>query len=201
MCHTWRVPKLWSETIQAHRATVRDATLDTAAGLVAEHGLAAVTMSQIAKETGIGRATLYKYFPDVEAIMTAWHQRQIAGHLELLAQARDNADTPAQQLAAVLHTYAHISRGHDHAKLAGPHRNELTTLLHRGEHVSHAEQHLHGFLSDIISAAAKTGEVRSDIPSSELASYCLHALTAATSAPSKAAVARLVDLTLQSLRP
>jgi AcrR family transcriptional regulator len=59
---------------------VRDATLDTTAALVAEHGLASVTMSQIAEQTGIGRATLYKYFPDVEAILVAWHERQIAGH-------------------------------------------------------------------------------------------------------------------------
>jgi AcrR family transcriptional regulator len=33
---------------------VRDATVDTTAALVAKHGLAGVTMSQIAKETGIG---------------------------------------------------------------------------------------------------------------------------------------------------
>jgi AcrR family transcriptional regulator len=37
-------------------------------------------MSQIAAETGIGRATLYKYFPDVEAILVAWHERQVAEH-------------------------------------------------------------------------------------------------------------------------
>src|SRR5918996_4902222 len=62
------VPRLWTETIEEHRRAVRDATLDTAAALVGEHGLRSVTMSQIAEETGIGRATLYKYFPDVEAI-------------------------------------------------------------------------------------------------------------------------------------
>ncbi|MEP7020668.1 MAG: helix-turn-helix domain-containing protein, partial [Pseudonocardiales bacterium] len=67
------MPKLWTDTIEAHRQAVREATLDTAATLVAERGLSAVTMSRIAEETGIGRATLYKYFPDVEAIMTAWH--------------------------------------------------------------------------------------------------------------------------------
>jgi len=71
------VPKLWNETIEAHRRTVRLAVLETTAALVAEHGLRSVTMSQIAEDTGIGRATLYKYFPDVEAILLAWHERQI----------------------------------------------------------------------------------------------------------------------------
>ena len=65
------MPKLWNVTIEAHRREVRDATLDTTVALVAEHGLRAVTMSQIAEETGIGRATLYKYFPNVEAILFA----------------------------------------------------------------------------------------------------------------------------------
>ena len=43
-------------------------------------------MSQIAKDTGIGRATLYKYFPDVESILRAWHQRQIDEHLSSCAR-------------------------------------------------------------------------------------------------------------------
>ena len=62
--------------------TAREAILDATAALVAEHGLTGVTMSQIARDTGIGRATLYKYFPDVESILHAWHQRQIDGHLK-----------------------------------------------------------------------------------------------------------------------
>ena len=59
------MPKLWNETIDAHRRAVHDAILNTAARLAFEHGLTSVTMSQIAAEVGIGRATLYKYFPDV----------------------------------------------------------------------------------------------------------------------------------------
>lgn len=189
--------------MDTHRATVRDATMNTTAALVAEHGLAAVTMSQIAKETGIGRATLYKYFPDVEAILTAWHERQIAAHLDLLAQARDRAETPAQQLSAVLRAYAHISRGHEHepGRPSAPHASELVALLHRGEHVSHAEEHLRGFLAELIGTAAQQGEIRDDVPPVEAASYCLHALTAAGAAPSPAALDRLVDLTLAALRP
>ncbi len=102
------MPKLWTETIEAHRRAVRDATLDTAAALAAEHGLASVTMSQIAEETGIGRATLYKYFPDVEAILVAWHERQIASHLQQLADVRDQAEGAGGRLAAVLQAYAVI---------------------------------------------------------------------------------------------
>ncbi len=34
------MPKLWTETIEEHRRAVHDATLDTTAALVREHGLA-----------------------------------------------------------------------------------------------------------------------------------------------------------------
>jgi hypothetical protein len=47
------VPKLWNETIEAHRRAVRDATLDTTAALEAEHGLASVTMSQRPATSGM----------------------------------------------------------------------------------------------------------------------------------------------------
>ena len=120
------MPKLWNKTIEAHRREVGDAILDTTANLVAKHGLRSVTMSQIAEETGIGRATLYKYFPDVEAILLAWHERQIARHLDYLADIRDQADGPAGRLEAVLEAYALIQYEH--------HGTELAALLHRGEH-------------------------------------------------------------------
>src|SRR5207249_2176535 len=93
--YTEVMPKLWNETIAAHRRAVRDAILDTTVALVAERGLASVTMSQIAEQTGIGRATLYKYFPDVEAILVAWHDRHVTGHLAQLTALRDQAGDAA----------------------------------------------------------------------------------------------------------
>jgi len=188
------VPKLWTDTLEEHRRAVRDATLDTTAALVAERGLASVTMSQIAAETGIGRATLYKYFPDVEAILTAWHQRQVARHMEQLAAVRDQASGgPGGRLKAVLTAYATIT----HPR---PHGTELAAVVHRGEHLADAQQQLLGFLRDLIADAANTGEVRDDVPPTELASYCLHALQAASSLPSEAAAHRLVTVTLAGLR-
>jgi AcrR family transcriptional regulator len=187
------VPKLWNETIEEHRRAVRDATLDTTAALVAERGLRAVTMTQIAEQTGIGRATLYKYFPDVEAILLAWHERHIAGHLELLGELRDRGGDPGERLQAVLEAYAlirHESSG-----------TELAALLHQGKHVARAEKHLTDLIRGLLIDAARAGEVRDDVAPSELASYCVHAVAAAASLPSKAAVRRLVTVIVAGLLP
>ena len=192
--YTGQVPKLWNETIDEHRRAVRDATLDTTAALVAERGLASVTMSLIARQTGIGRATLYKYFPDVESILAAWHERHVAGHLDYLAKVRDQAGAPGKRLEAVLHAYALIT----HKR---PQGTELAALVHRGEHLARAERHLRDLIGDLLAEAARTGDIRDDVAPGELAGYCLHALAAAASLPSEAAVRRLVTVILDGLRP
>ena len=193
--YTGRVPKLWNETIEAHRRAVRDAILETTWALVAEQGLRSVTMSRIAEETGIGRATLYKYFPDVEAILLAWHERHVSGHLEHLAELRNQAAEVSERLEAVLETYALIQHKRKH------HATELVALLHRDEHVFRAQQQLTDIVRDLLTEAAETGNVRGDVAPDELASYCLHALAAASSLPSEAAVRRLVAVTLAGLHP
>ena len=193
--YTDQVPKLWNETIEEHRRAVRDAVLETTAKLVAEQGLRGVTMSRIAGESGIGRATLYKYFPDVESIMVAWHERQVAGHLDQLAELRDRSGTPGERLAAVLEAYAFIQQQrHGHGA-------ELSALLHRGDHVAHAEQHLRHFIRGLLVEGVEAGDVRDDVATDELAGYCLHALAAAGSLTSRAAVKRLVVVTLSGLHP
>jgi AcrR family transcriptional regulator len=191
--YTGKVPRLWNETIEAHRRAVRDAILDTTAELVTENGLLSVTMSRIAEKTGIGRATLYKYFPDVEAILLAWHERHVSAHLEHLAELRDQAGDARQRLEAVLEAYALIQQKR--------HATELAALLHRDEHVAQAQQHLMDIIRDLLTEGAHTGDLRADIAPEELASYCLHALAAAGSLPTEAAVRRLVTVTLAGLRP
>ena len=190
-----RVPKLWDETVDAHRREVRDAILHTTAALVAERGLRAVTMSEIAERAGIGRATLYRYFPDVEAVLLAWHEHQIGRHLAQLAEARDRA-APEERLEAVLEAFAllsHRSHGHDD--------NELSALLHGDRQVVRAQEQVIGLVRDLLAEGVESGDVRADMTADELARYCLHALTAAGSLSSKAAVRRLVAVTLAGLRP
>ena len=187
------MPKLWNETIEGHRHAVRESTLDATAELVAERGLTGVTMSQVAERAGIGRATLYKYFPDLESILSAWHERHVSGHLEHLAHARDHAPDPAGRLEAVLTAFAF----HSHHSQEG----DLAARLHSGPHMDRAQQHLHTFVRDLVAEGVDRGELRDDVPPEELAAYCLHALTAAGGAPSMEAVGRLVTVTLSGLRP
>lgn len=186
------MPKLWSETIEEHRREVSDAILDATVRLVAERGLHSVTMSQVAGETGIGRATLYKYFPDVGAILVAWHDRHVANHLERLAEIRDQAGGAGERVEAVLEAYALLT-------FERPRGGEVAAQVHRGEDPTEAQPQLTAFIRDLLAEAARAGAVRDDVGAEELASYCLHALGAAGSLASEAAVHRLVTVTLAGL--
>ena len=201
--YTSAVPRLWDDTIEAHRRSVEEAILDAAGALVVERGVRAVTMSEVAAATGIGRATLYKYFPDVEAILVAWHERQVASHLTELEALRDGADSPGERLRAVLEGYALLQHGlAAHHGGGQPHSggSDIAVQLHRGDHVARADRQLREFMRDVLAECGEAGAVRADVPADELARYSLHALTAA-SGLSKAAVRRLVEVTLAGLSP
>jgi len=187
------MPKLWNETIDAHRREVTTAILDATATLIAAQGLRAVTMSEIAGTAGIGRATLYKYFPDVESILIAWHERQVAGCLARLTELRDSAESSTEKLNAVLGHYAFVQYG--------SRRSDLAAVLHRQEHIGQAQQKLGALIGDLLVQGVDGGVVRTDVPPSELAAYCLHALSAARDLTDESGVRRLVAVTLAGLRP
>ena len=189
------MPRLWTSTIEAHRREVREAIIDSAARLVTEAGLLSVTMSRIAEEAGIGRATLYKYFPDVASILREWHDRQISHHLQELTEAAGQRGDPTERLESVLRAYAemlHRTRGHDD--------REFAAVLHGDDQIDHAHSRLSNMIRDLLVEAAAAGGVRGDIAPRELAAFCLNALEAAGDFSSNAAVGRLVMLTMNGLR-
>jgi AcrR family transcriptional regulator len=189
------MPKLWNDTIKTHRHDVRNAILDATAALVAQGGLLSVTMAGIAKDTGIGRATLYKYFSGIEEILHAWHARQVRSHFKQLVEIRNQAGTAGERLEGVLEAYALILRASvDHDE------TDLAAFLHRDAHLARTQIHLKDLFTGLLKEAVKTGAVRGEIEPKELASFCLHALAGARSLPSKAAVRRLVTVTMAGLR-
>ena len=189
------MPKLWTETVATHRQEVREAILDATGSLVQSRGLLAVSMSEIAEATGIGRATLYKYFPDVETILSAWHQRHVEAHLAELRRIQQRTADPVARLQAVLRQYSDICR---QRRRHGD--DELTAVLHRSAEVRKLQRQLLDLISGLVAEAAEAGAVRQDVPVAELASYCIHALAAAGNS-STTAVDRLLDVVWTGITP
>ena len=186
----------WTTRLAEHRRDVREAIVDAAANLVAERGLLAVNMSEIADRANIGRATLYKYFPDIETILRAWHERQIGVHLAELERARERAKSPTARLEAVLRAYARLTK-----RVNADRDNQLAALLHADRQVQRTKSRVHAIVTDLIRESAERGDVREDLPAADLANYCLYALAAAGRISSKAALEKLVDVILAGLHP
>lgn len=172
---------------------MKEAVLDAAAALVGEVGLRAITMAQVAERANIGRATLYKYFPDVESILHTWHDRQVDDHLRQLQQIHDGVGR--HRLDAVLTEYGRIMRQ------SGSHDTELVRLLHPNRQVGAARQRLHDMLRSLIEESAGNAAVRDDVDAAELATYCLSALNAAATVSSDDELGRLVAVITDGLRP
>lgn len=184
------MPKLWHDTIEAHRSAVADAIMDRTAALAAAEGLHGLTMARIAQEAGVGRATLYKYFRDREEILAHWHRRQIAAHLTDLEVIRSRHTSPLSALEAVLIAYAgHTSHNHD---------GSLGRLLHALPHFKEAHNHLHSFVAEVIGDAVKARELEASPSADERARFALSAMQAAP-AHSRASLRRLVGMVVRGL--
>ena len=183
------MPQLWAETVQAHRTEVRQAILNAVGELMLRRGLFGVTMSDVAAAAGIGRATLYKYFSDVEQVVIAWHDRQVAAHLAELAAIHEQGGDSVQRLRAVSLAYGRICQQRQQHGDA-----DLRAALHRDRPADDRPDQVLAIFADLIAEAAAAGAVRGDVPSGELAAYCINALEAASTARTRAALDRLVEV-------
>ncbi len=179
------MPKLWDDTIESHRDAVCDAIYAATAAIVASQGLARLTMSGIAQEVGIGRATLYKYFSDVDEVVAAWQHHAIDAHLTELHEIAQRAGDPGSALRAVLAAYVETRRVHP----------EAVMLAHAAPHMDHAHGHLEGFIASLAAAARPK---RSRVDPQEFARFAVAAAGAAAG-QSRAAAGRLLDLIVSAL--
>ncbi|WP_433862020.1 TetR/AcrR family transcriptional regulator [Streptomyces sp. L7] len=166
-----------------------DAILDATAHLVHRDGVAGLTMTALAEASGVGRATLYRYVPDVGSALEAWQQREVANHLQRLRTiAGDSA--PADRLENVLMGYARL-RSHRHGDDGS---------LHDTARLAPAEGEVCDLLAGIIEDAAHDGLARADIQPRVLAAYATGALGAAAMLPEPSAATRLAALVTESIR-
>ncbi|MET3901339.1 AcrR family transcriptional regulator [Devosia sp. UYZn731] len=185
------MPKLWNTTIDTHRQAVRDAVLDAIGTLVEQKGIGGVTMSDVALGAGISRATLYKYFADVDTALLAWHERQVEQHLTHLEAARASAPDALAGLLAVLTAYTRLQRG--------SHEAGVPSFLHQRSNMAPAHHRLLHLVRDCIADAAAAGGLRTDYSATELTQYCLGTLSGAGLPASSSGRERYLELVLDGL--
>jgi len=78
----------------------REKILQISARLFIRQGYTATSVNQIAKETGIGKATVYHHFPDKQAIVQALLERSAVRVQQALAEVKAEAD-PHRQIEAI----------------------------------------------------------------------------------------------------
>ncbi|MFW0795189.1 TetR/AcrR family transcriptional regulator [Gordonia sp. CPCC 205515] len=94
-------PATWLAAERTELATER--ILDVAEELFVEHGVAAVSMRQLATAVGCSRATLYRYFPGKSEVLAAYVDRATRDLADSIGAAvADESDPSARLRAAVL---------------------------------------------------------------------------------------------------
>ena len=191
------MPRLWDDTIEAHRREVREAILRAAAELVANADCAQSRCPRSPRRPASDARRSISTFPTSKrSLSRGTSDRSPSASTNWpRAGTRRKPETSAR-LEAVLEAFrliAHESRSR--------HDTELAVFLHRDEQVTEAEQQLREMISDLVREGAAAGDLRDrGIAPDELAAFCLHAVTAAGDMTSRAAVSRLVTVILAGMQ-
>lgn len=189
------MPRIWADTIDTHRRQVSDAILAATADLIAEHGPMSVSMSAIAERAGIGRATLYKYFPDVEAILVAWHTRDFSQQLQQLQELAERDDVTLPDVAHFIRMQRRHHTQQQAEDLVGTLAHTIAGFDHAVEDLVHRE--VTAALTTLVARLAADGQVRRDLDPATMAFWIFHA----AHAPADLDEVSLERLLLDSLAP
>ena len=179
------VPQIWADNLEQHKADVRAAVMATAAELASSGGVRDLTMSQIAQQAGISRATLYTYFSNVDEILRSWHRSLIDQHLTAIEHATHHAD-PKARLAAACESHIDVLATHQANTTLQHHHTDADTLA--------GLQRLHQVFEQLVAAALPTKIERNGLTTNDYTHYLLAALEAAPRLRNRTAQRRLVDL-------
>jgi AcrR family transcriptional regulator len=185
------MPRIWADTIDTHRRQVTDAILDATAQLIVEQGPMSVAMSAIAERAGIGRATLYKYFPDVASILVAWHTRDFADHFQRLKALSELEHVTLNDVAEFVRTQRRQHAHHQSNELVGALAHTVAGFEHSVEDLIRDE--VVGVLTELLRKLATSNQVRVDIDPTVLARWLFHAVHAPPDLDDRAVSQLLID--------
>jgi AcrR family transcriptional regulator len=133
-----------------------------AAEAFAEHGADDVSLEEVARRAGVGIGTLYRHFPNRQALLEAVYKDQVDG-LEVLAGKLMSAESPGGALAEWLRAFAAFGRTKRSLSTA-----LVATLGKNSELISACSKVLRDCSEALLARAQEAGAVRPEIQGADL---------------------------------
>ncbi len=137
-----RLPVAGQRPERADAAKNRQRILDAAGRLIAKRGVRSVTLEAVASEAGVGRATLFRRFPDRGALLLALldeHERALQDEILSGRPPLGPGASPSKRLAAFAEALFELTEEHRELLLG----SETTAPLARMHTGAYAVWHLH----------------------------------------------------------
>jgi AcrR family transcriptional regulator len=147
--------------------------LDTALELFSEHGYLGVRVEDIAKRSGVSRATFYKHFSEREQILAELFERLLGTASE---QEPGSGPVEQQVVAAIEGAVARMLEQEQLARFVYSLPVRHSALLRPGVR---ATPYVFEQVTRLLEQGAGTGEIRTDVPAPLLARHVLAALETA----------------------
>ncbi|MER6961544.1 TetR/AcrR family transcriptional regulator [Streptomyces sp. NPDC000618] len=182
-----------SKPIRADAARNRTRLLDAAR--IAFAAGAPVSLKQIARDTGVGIATLYRHFPTREALVEAIYQHELA---QLCADAEDllgGAEDPAHALRSWMDRFA------DYTSTKRETADALRAVLASDiVTASPAREQLCAAVQVILDAGIAAGTLRNDVHAEDIVVTLVGMFTTTSLAGGGDQLGRMLDLLMDAVR-
>ncbi len=160
----------WDDTLSEHRQRQAEHIAASAMAIIARDGVSALTMSAVAEEAGVSRQTLYKYFPDVDAVLVGMVRLSESMESDLVERVGGAGDARAGLIVFVEAALTATSSGHPSpAALASILPPEARSSLQA--HADRAE----ALVIDLLRRGLEDGSLRVDLDP-ELDGWIIHGM-------------------------
>lgn len=142
-----------------------DKILDALQQLLEEKKIQSISVSEIAQKAGIGKGSIYYYFPSKDAILDALIQRNYEKPLQTAKNLASQTDiSPFARMAIIFQACRNSS-----AAFVNNHRDTVVSTVQeqafiRQKYINHLISELKPVLTEIIKQAIENGEVNFEYP-------------------------------------
>ena len=146
---------------------IGDRILDAAASCVLAYGVERVTLAEIARRAGVSRPTIYRRWPDTEALLAALLTARIVGVLRDVPTEGVGREALVQRIVGVAERLRH-----DELVMSVFHSAPELAMVYIAERLGTSQQILIDAVASELRVAQRDGSVRAGDPR-QLAAMCL----------------------------